>query len=157
MSILQHSIIKASTSHALARYAPQLPCWIPSAVLAAAYGHSTQSVDRAQKSLNGRPYLWATEFENKHRTWVFHEPSIVVDGRTYTNSEAYFQSQKPVPYNDTVWKKIRVHVMQKALRAKFTQNPALKDLLISTHPYALLSIKNDDFWGGHLLEQLRDR
>jgi len=168
MSILQHSIILGSTSRALAQYAPQLPCWIPSALLAEAYGHSTQSVDRAQASLRGRPYLWATEFENKHRTWVFHEPSIVVDGRTYANSEVYFQSQKPVPYNDKVWKKIRVQVMQKAVHAKFTQHPALKDLLISTHPHALLSIKNDDFWGfhpehggnnmlGHLLENLRDK
>lgn len=39
--------------------------------------------------------------------------------------------------------------MKRAIAAKFEKSPEAKRLLISTHPFPLLSIKDDTFWGFH--------
>ena len=41
----------------------------------------------------GRPYLWATEFENVHSLWRYKEPPITIDGRTYRWSEDFYRAQ----------------------------------------------------------------
>lgn len=63
---------------------------------------------------------------------------------------------------------IRVSVMKNAVVAKFTQNPKLKDLLLSTYPLKLVeNSENDYFWGAgkdktgmnmleRILEDIRD-
>jgi len=42
---------------------------------------------------------------------------------------------------------MRMAVMRMALRKKFMQSPTLMQLLKSTFPHPLLSLKNDPFWG----------
>ena len=51
---------------------------------------------------------------------------------TYANSETYFHSQKPKPFDDAVWRRKRVGVMKTGLKS---------------HPHPLLVIKADEFWG----------
>jgi len=124
------------------------------------------------------------------------QPIIVdgeeVDGEEYANSEAYYQCMKSFGQPDHAqakaairhaspmkafqlghnyslrpdWNLARVDVMRKAIYAKFTQDLALKELLLSTHNHPLVHIKGDPFWGsgydgrgqnmlGTLLQDLR--
>ncbi|KAI6656946.1 Riboflavin biosynthesis protein PYRR, chloroplastic-like [Oopsacas minuta] len=108
-------------------------------------------------------------------TNFFPCPSLKIDGIAYPTSEHYFQSQKFVgtPYilhisdmshprdafdfsrsnkgNKWIrpdWSKVKEQVMYRVLREKFTQNPVLAYMLISTcnaHLYEHTS--NDSFWG----------
>lgn len=150
----------------LAWAAPLLPGWIPHRCIANALGHGTDGIDKALGHLDGKPYVWATEFENVHSMWRFDEPTIVVDGVAHLGSEVYYQSRKPVPYDDGWWLSMRVDVMRRAVRAKFAASSELRHLLLSTVPHPLLSIKEDAFWGfsprqggenmlARLLEELR--
>ena len=138
-------------------------------------------------------FVWATQFSNVHSLFSFDEPRIVVDGEEWAGSEAYFQAQKSLGISDheTVkrlmqnadpmeafvigrrysrrsdWFDVNVDVMRKAVHAKFTQNQALKELLLSTGDHPLVQIKPGDwFWGtgpdnngknmlGELLMELR--
>ena len=43
-----------------------LPAWVPARKIGIALGFGTEGIDNAQASLNGTPYIWATEFENVH-------------------------------------------------------------------------------------------
>ena len=95
----------------------------------------------------GGPYLWATEFENVHTLWSYREPCINVAGIWYTCLESYYHAQKPHPYDDAQWRKQRVQVMRKGVRAKVAADPQLRALLLSTHPHPLLALKGDRFWG----------
>ena len=97
----------------------------------------------------GRPYLWATEFENVHSLWRYSEPVIVVDGVHAPCSEAYYHSQKPNPFDEAVWDARREAVMEAAVRAKFAADPSLEQLLRATGDHPLLSIKGDQVWGFH--------
>ena len=119
-------------------------------------------------------FVWATEFSNVHSTWSFDEPRIVVDGEEWAGSEAYYQAQKSfgTPDYEKVkrllenadpmeafgignryprrqdWFSVSVDVMAKAVLAKFTQNEALKELLLSTGEHPLVQVKpSDAFWG----------
>ena len=147
LSVLQRRVIARKTPSALDAFSTLLPCWVPAALVAQVFGYDPSGIQRAQASLGGKPYLWATEFENVHATWKFPEATIVVGHKTYTNSEEYFHSQKPDPFDINIWKDMRMAVMRMALRKKFMQSPTLMKLLQSTFPHPLLSLKNDPFWG----------
>lgn len=121
----------------------------------------------------------------------FHRAPQTVDGETYPTNEHYYQSQKatepevrrwiaeaPKPYLamkigrllrmdrgeiSKFWDAYRVDVMLKGLRAKFTQNPDLKEKLLGTGDAELHEDSpTDKFWGrkgadmlGKLLMQVR--
>jgi ribA/ribD-fused uncharacterized protein len=125
----------------------------------------------------------------------FAASPMVVDGKTYATVEHYFQSAKfsdsdPL-YAERVriaatpasakslgssrrhplcadWDALRVATMRRGLRAKFTQNTAHRDLLVSTGDRILVeNAPRDYFWGcgakrtgrnvlGGLLMELRD-
>jgi len=131
---------------ALADFAKHLPCWIPASAVARGLGFSNEGIANALKSLNGVPYVWATEFENVHSTWTFFEPRIEIDGVMYADSETYYHAQKPRPFSNKLWKPRRVGIMRRGVREKF-KNKKLSELLKSTYPHPLLSIKSDCFWG----------
>lgn len=119
------------------------------------------------------------------------EPSpIEVDGREYATVEHYFQACKAVDDagHETVrlasspmeakrlgrrirlrpdWEKVKVEVMRAGLRAKFTQHPHLRELLLSTGERVIHEdAPNDPEWGwvdgrgrdllGKLLREVRE-
>lgn len=144
-----------------------LPGWVSQRLLAEAFGHPPSGIENALNSTQGEPWLWATEFENVHSTWKFAEPRLVIDGHEYTDSETYYHSQKPQPFDAELWKSQRVGVMRKAVAAKFAASDEARALLLASHPHRLLSVKPDAFWGFHpvtggenmlavLLMELRD-
>jgi hypothetical protein len=51
------------------------------------------------------------------------------------------------PYSDAVWHPRREEVMRTAVRAKFEASIEARELLLSTAPHPLLSIKGDRVWG----------
>lgn len=56
-------------------------------------------------------------------------------------------------HNPEEWHQQAPDHISKALKAKFTQNTLLKDLLLSTHPLQIGEASRDTFWGvGHSLE-----
>ena len=169
-----------------------LPNWLPqrdiSRVLFGKQG--VKIVLNCEKSYG--PFLWAPEFANVHSTFNFQEHPIVIGGKTFACTEAYYQAMKSLgtPSHSQAlqdiqnagpaeafsfgqqyglrddWSTARVNVMRKAIRAKFTQNNKLKELLLATGEYPLVQIKMDDFWGtnadgsgknmlGQLLMELR--
>ena len=93
------------------------------------------------------------------------------DGRTYQNSEAAFQSAKTLDplerdafsgMNGVTanragkkvalrrdWEDVKVGIMEEVVRAKFGQNPELKERLIATGGMELMEGNNwhDTFWG----------
>ena len=127
-----------------------LPAWVPHRIIAEALGYGQEGIQNALKSLDGKPYLWATEFENVHELWHYDEPSLQIDGRSYHNSEHYFHSQKPVPFDRELWDGgLRNVVMERGLRAKLAMDPFVHELLLVTGNHPLLSIKLDSYWGFH--------
>jgi len=70
-------IIRCGLS-ALNSYADHLPGWIAAYIAAGALGFDAKVIDRTVEDLQGRPYVWATEFENVHTTWEFSESEISV-------------------------------------------------------------------------------
>ena len=132
----------------LAPLASQLPGWVPHRLIADALGHGTRAIDGVLARI-GRPYVWATEFENVHSMWRFDEPPIVIDGTTHECSEMYYHSCKPTPFVEEVWEAQKVGVMRKAVRAKLAASAEVCRLLRSTHPHPLVSIKPDAVWGVH--------
>ena len=123
--------------------------------MGSAFGYQAAGIDLALKGGYGqdRPYLWATEFENVHTNFDFQEPSVMVSGKQYACSEDAYHAQKPEPFDETVWDKCKVNVMQEAVLSKFqavgATGDSLRELLLSTHPHPLLAIKGDTFWGFH--------
>lgn len=146
-------------------YIDVLPAWIPHRRVAEALNFSGQGIERALEYTSGRPYVWATEFENVHSFWRFEETEIEVKGSSYASIEAYYHAQKPSPFDKEKWDAIRCDVMKQGLQAKF-KKPELSSLLVSTNSHPLASIKPDRFWGidpwfggrnmlGVLLEEIR--
>uniref|UniRef100_A0A6U5CBU5 NADAR domain-containing protein n=1 Tax=Hemiselmis andersenii TaxID=464988 RepID=A0A6U5CBU5_HEMAN len=132
----------------------RLPAWVPHALVADQLGHGCEAIRRAVDFLGGKPYLWATEFENVHSLWRYSEPRITVAGETYANSEDYYHSRKPTvkcrSAFDEKWEPIRYGVMKEAVRAKLQAAPdELRELLDATDTHMLLSIKCDEVWGFH--------
>jgi hypothetical protein len=102
-----------------------------------------------------------------------HVAPFTVDGKQYASVEHYLQVQKfpsnpdlqeqirssKTPSNAKTlagatdspvrpdWDAVRDDVVRKALRAKFTQNPKLKDILLSTGDRPLQEISSDSYWG----------
>lgn len=138
----------------LAPYAKHLPGWVPHRHVADALGHSQSGIEAAlaMPMLSGRPYVWATEFENVHTFWKFREPRLKVNGVRYHCSEDFFHKQKPKPFDSKVWDGpgpglgLRDQIMDIAVRRKF-QDAELRQLLIASYPHPLLSIKGDSYWG----------
>ena len=105
----------------------------------------------------------------------FYPASICLDGKTWPTSEHYFQAQKftGTPYVEQIrllarprqafdlsrnpsvsrwrridWEDIKLHVMYKALLAKFTQHDELRKLLLLTRERELVEhTPYDSFWG----------
>ncbi|MCD8217276.1 MAG: macro domain-containing protein [Clostridiales bacterium] len=122
----------------------------------------------------------------------FYPACVTVDGLTYLNAEAAFQASKCVDLKDREqfceltpdqakrlgrriqlrqdWEKVKVSVMKKVVRAKFTQNPHLAEFLVETGDAELVEGNNwhDTIWGvdlktgegqnnlGKILMDLRD-
>ena len=105
----------------------------------------------------------------------FYPAPICLDGKTWPTSEHYFQAQKftGTPYVEQIrllarprqafdlsrnpsvsrwrrsdWEDIKLHVMYKALLAKFTQHDELRTLLLLTRKRELIEhTPHDGFWG----------
>ena len=105
----------------------------------------------------------------------FYRMPIELDGHRWPTTEHYFQAQKFIgtPYYDYIrslpspkeaflvprnlqaskwvradWMSVKDDIMLKALRAKFTQNDHLKDLLLGTKQRELVEqTSNDTYWG----------
>ena len=119
-----------------------------------------------------------------------HACPVTVDGITYQSSEAAYQAMKTddiaerqkiskmsasdskryartIPIRDN-WDEVKLSYMEDVLRAKFSQNPALKTLLLYTVGEELVegNTWGDTFWGvyknngqnqlGKLLMKLRN-
>jgi ribA/ribD-fused uncharacterized protein len=139
----------------------------------------------------------AIEFNSKSETHGglsnFYNAPFVVEGKTYPTVEHFFQSQKfpgdtalqekirvaktPVgakrmgrtqsPYFRPDWEHVKETVMLEGLRAKFTQNPEVRALLVGTGTAMLIEkMPRDSYWGsgpngcgrnrmGRLLEAVR--
>lgn len=102
---------------------------------------------------------------------------VYLDGQTWPTTEHYFQAQKFVDQvhqraireaNSPMiaarmgrsrkrplrpdWETVKLDVMRTAVRAKFQQHPALRELLLNTGDALLIEhTKNDSYWGdgGH--------
>ena len=142
-----------------ARVAPAPVAAAPVAVTAT--GNSMQTVTFQNKS---------PEFSELNN---LHVAPFTIDGKQYASVEHYLQVQKfpsnpdlqeqirssKTPSNAKTlagatdspvrpdWDAVRDDVVRKALRAKFTQNPNLKDILLSTGDRPLQEISSDSYWG----------
>ncbi|WP_425145421.1 NADAR family protein [Deinococcus sp.] len=102
----------------------------------------------------------------------FSRHPITLDGLTWPTSEHYFQAQKfaGTPHEEELrqqptpmlaarmgrrrdlplrpdWDAVKDGVMRTALRAKFTQHPALRELLLGTADAVLVEHTNNDrYW-----------
>jgi len=103
----------------------------------------------------------------------FYSSPIYLDGHTWPTVEHYYQAQKSIDPVDQErvrkaftpgkakqlgrkiktrqdWEDIKVDVMKRAVRAKFTQHKDLRDLLFSTGKDTLHeNAPHDMFWGIH--------
>lgn len=103
----------------------------------------------------------------------FADYPIKLKGRIWKTSEHYFQAQKfdNKQYQDKIfnalspmkaaefgrsrkekivknWDNIKLNVMYEAVKAKFSQHLALKELLLSTEDAKIIEhTENDDYWG----------
>jgi ribA/ribD-fused uncharacterized protein len=137
------------------------------------------------------------EFNSKSASYNelsnFHKAKFLLDGKEWPTVEHYFHAQKfptSPEYQEKIrgaseptraktfgaskefplrndWETYREEVMRKALKAKFEQNPNLKQLLVSTTGRPLVEDTSDAYWGqgrnkkgknrlGLLLMELRD-
>ena len=128
-----------------------LPGWVKLSLVSDALVFGQTGINLALRHTQGVPWLWATEFENVHSTWRFEEPRITIYGQGYPDCEAYYKAeQAKLPISDenqVRWDTMKVEVMTRAVTAKFQKSAEARQLLISTHPFPLLSIKPDAFWG----------
>eukprot|EP00759_Apiculatamorpha_spiralis_P040663 PhF_6_TR39448/c0_g1_i1/m.58621/K09935/K09935; uncharacterized protein len=109
---------------------------------------------------------------------------FVIDGTTYISAEQYFQASKFEPTNEAVaklmketdgeslwaigragqgvrsdWEKVKVDMMLKANREKFSQNPPLAEQLLATGKKAITFPSDEGFWGtwnARILELIRE-
>ena len=101
----------------------------------------------------------------------FWNAPIEYDGIVYSSNEAAFQAQKCLDINEKLrfvglapdkakelgreiclrpdWESVKLGVMEDIVRAKFTQNPALAELLLATGNRPLIegNTWDDTFWG----------
>ncbi|MBQ8497885.1 MAG: NADAR family protein [Clostridia bacterium] len=101
----------------------------------------------------------------------FYKAPVEYHGLRYLNNEAAFQAQKCLSdeekqqflFTDPArakrlgrkvslradWETVKVGIMEDIVRAKFTQNPDLKELLLATGDTELVegNTWNDTFWG----------
>ena len=119
---------------------------------------------------------------------------VEIDGKTWKTTEHYFQAMKfeGTPYAEEIrkakipmiaalkgrsrkrrrrrgWEGVKLAIMRKALEAKFTQHPELRELLLSTGDEKLVEhTEHDEYWGdggdgsgrnwlGRLLMELREK
>ena len=125
--------------------------------------------------MNYKDYRYQIKYDNK-TNWVSNwfsnmiDVEIIIDGITYQSTESYYQSQKALNENDKLyiaslsgidakreskkieirsdWDNIKIDVMKKALKTKFTI-PYWKEKLLSTgnEPIIEWNNWNDKFWG----------
>ncbi len=114
-------------------------------------------------------------FNSRTPEWAFlsnfYRASFELGGEKYPTVKHYYQSRKTLnPHyaeknhqcSNTAlvrklgrkcplrpdWEKIKVQVMEEAVRAKFTQNPHLKEKLLATGDAELVELSPwDRFWG----------
>eukprot|EP01036_Dinobryon_divergens_P034504 gene34504-44590_t len=101
-----------------------LPGWVPARLVADALGYGQSGIDLTYGPLRKR----------------------------YSNAEAFYHAQKPFPFDAGLWHPRRVDVMRQAVRAKLAASDHVRELLMATHPHALLAIKEDRVWGFHPLD-----
>jgi ribA/ribD-fused uncharacterized protein len=103
----------------------------------------------------------------------FSPHPIKLNGKTWPTSEHYFQAQKfaGTEYEQEIrlakspmiaarlgrsrkeplrkdWESAKETIMREALRAKFTQHPTLRSLLLSTGDETIVEhTENDNYWG----------
>jgi len=101
----------------------------------------------------------------------FYESDIIYEGIIYKNNEAAFQAQKITDYREQEqfwfaspseakilgrkvkirkdWEQVKDEIMENIVRAKFTQNPELKEKLLATGNEELIEGNNwgDTYWG----------
>lgn len=119
--------------------------------------------------------------------------SIQVDGKQWPTSEHYFQAQKfeDREHQEAIrkikspmiaarmgrnrkkplrrdWESVKIAVMRKAVRAKFTQHDDIRQILLSTGDARIVEhTENDSYWGdggdgsgknmlGHILMEIRE-
>lgn len=169
-------VIRRLSLKSLEKYIPSLPCWVPHREIAAALGHSFSAIEAAERSIGGKRYRWATEFENVHSVWIFEEKGFMYRDVHWKGSEQLFQCLKwgsthfdehkaeyaalsPMESYELgrtvlciddidVWNKEgRIKAMRLALRLKFSSDDRLRRLLLDTGDDRLVSIKGDCYWG----------
>lgn len=103
----------------------------------------------------------------------FSRHPVVIDGETWPTTEHYFQAQKfagtehekeiqkcisPMTAADmgrdrsrplrSDWEQVKDDIMRKAVMAKFTQYPNLREMLLNTKDAIIVEhTKNDSYWG----------
>lgn len=103
----------------------------------------------------------------------FAAAPVLLDGRVWPTVEHWFQAQKFLDpeHQEAIrntkspmvaarmgrsrarplrpdWERVKDGVMEKGVRAKFTQHPHLRDLLLSTGEHPLVEhTRNDRYWG----------
>lgn len=113
-----------------------------------------------------------TEFRNEYYFLSnFYEVPVTYEGITYQSNESAFQAQKCMTENEKLqfvklnaseskhlgrrvhlrpdWEEVKVNIMKDLVRAKFEQNPDLKDKLLATGDAYLIEGNNwgDKIWG----------
>jgi len=168
LSTRQRTVIQEKNLTVLKKYTDKLPCWVPASEIAIAFNFSQDGIMKALTHLQGKPFVWATEFEIRRASWIFDEQAVVINGRSYLSTQHYFEHQQVnciKTHGQRYWDSCKELIMKQALEARF-KNLYLKELLIATHPHELFCIKEDTFFGwspvnggqnilGILLMQLR--
>ena len=118
-----------------------------------------------------------TAFFSKDSPFSNHHPSpMKIENRQYTCNEQYYMERKALTFGDTdtaakimatsdpghqkalgsnitnfkplIWREMKLETMSIGLRAKFEQNPALKQTLLDTNTNTLIEASpGDRFWG----------
>lgn len=116
--------------------------------------------------LNG--YLWKTNehyYQSQKYAGTEHEVKI---RELKTPREAFYEGRDKKKTVRSDWEQVKEQVMYQGLKAKFTQHPALRQILLSTgNAYIVEDSPTDYFWGwgkdhsgknrlGHLLMRLRE-
>ena len=122
-----------------------LPGWVRQELIGEAFGYSHRALWNVWHSRGS--WVWATEFENSHATWYFHEPRVGDGkGNTYQNAQAYYKFLT----KDYHWlddNEILIAAMKKAVTAKLQMSTPAREVLIASYPHELLCINQDTFWG----------
>ncbi len=129
------------------------------------------------KSDNPSDYIFFWQRNEKYGAFSnWYSSSFIIDGQKYCHVEQYMMAEKARLFGDmdayqkilstddpsvckktgravknydgTVWNKVRYETVLNGCRAKFEQNPELKELLLSTGDKLLAEASpNDGIWG----------